>query len=115
MLFSQGSGKSNLICFFIVYFQVSLVSFHYFNAIHYVFSSPNGKLLVFLSARTSVDSGAHMATNSLHRIQWPEDGRLSSSVKIVDVVSSQVCLWPISLLVKTRRLFIAFVYFCLCM
>ncbi|XP_024032687.1 acylamino-acid-releasing enzyme-like, partial [Morus notabilis] len=47
--------------------------------------SPDGKFLVFLSARTSVDSGAHCSTNSLHRIEWPSDGKLSSSLKIVDV------------------------------
>ncbi|KAM6566382.1 hypothetical protein CsatA_025510 [Cannabis sativa] len=48
--------------------------------------SPDGKFLVFLSARSSVDSGAHSATNSLHRIEWPTDGNLSSSLKIVDVI-----------------------------
>ncbi|KAL5542092.1 hypothetical protein UlMin_009802 [Ulmus minor] len=48
--------------------------------------SPDGKFLVFLSARSSVDSGAHSATDSLHRIGWPADGHLSSSLKIVDVI-----------------------------
>ncbi|XP_062108224.1 acylamino-acid-releasing enzyme isoform X2 [Humulus lupulus] len=48
--------------------------------------SPDGKSLVFLSARSSVDSGAHSATESLHRIEWPTDGNLSSSLKIVDVI-----------------------------
>ncbi|KAH0993897.1 hypothetical protein GBA52_005380 [Prunus armeniaca] len=39
----------------------------------------------FLSARSSVDSGAHSATDSLHRIDWPIDGLLSHLQKIVDV------------------------------
>lgn len=50
------------------------------------FSSPDGKFLVFLSAKSSVDSGAHSATDSLHRIDWPTNAKLSSSEKIVDVV-----------------------------
>lgn len=41
---------------------------------------------MFLSSRTSVDSGAHCSTNSLHRIEWPSDGKLSSSLNIFDVV-----------------------------
>lgn len=49
--------------------------------------SPDGKFLVFLSAKASVDSGAHSATDSLHRIDWPTDGKLFSSTKIIDVVS----------------------------
>ncbi|XP_048333988.2 acylamino-acid-releasing enzyme isoform X3 [Ziziphus jujuba] len=48
--------------------------------------SPDGKFLVFLSAKSSVDSGAHSSTNSLHKIEWPLDGKVSSSVKIVDVI-----------------------------
>ena len=52
-----------------------------------IFLSPDGKFLVFLSARASVDSGAHSSTDSLHRIEWPTDGKLSSSLDIVDVVS----------------------------
>ncbi|PQM34123.1 acylamino-acid-releasing enzyme [Prunus yedoensis var. nudiflora] len=53
--------------------------------------SPDGKFLSFLSARSSVDSGAHSATDSLHRIDWPIDGLLSSSAKIVDVVPVVMC------------------------
>ncbi|KAL4285546.1 hypothetical protein GQ457_16G029420 [Hibiscus cannabinus] len=53
--------------------------------------SPDGKLLVFLSAKASVDSGAHNATNSLHRIEWPADGKLSSSTKIIDVIPVLNC------------------------
>ncbi|XP_043692144.1 acylamino-acid-releasing enzyme-like isoform X1 [Telopea speciosissima] len=48
--------------------------------------SPDGKSLVFLSAKSSVDSGAHSATDSLHRIDWPTDGKPCSSAAIVDVV-----------------------------
>ncbi|KAM1724025.1 hypothetical protein ACFX13_022581 [Malus domestica] len=52
---------------------------------------PDGKFLLFLSARSSVDSGAHSATDSLHRIDWPVDGVLSSSAKIVDVIPVVMC------------------------
>ncbi|KAM7485259.1 hypothetical protein LguiA_001268 [Lonicera macranthoides] len=48
--------------------------------------SPDGTFLVFLSAKSSVDSGAHSATDSLHRIDWPVDGKLPPSAKIVDVI-----------------------------
>ncbi|XP_073266827.1 acylamino-acid-releasing enzyme-like isoform X2 [Populus alba] len=48
-------------------------------------SSPDGRFLVFLSGRSSVDSGAHSATDSLHRIDWPVNGHLSS-LKIIDVI-----------------------------
>ena len=53
-------------------------------------SSPDGKFLVFLSAKSSVDSGAHSATDSLHRIDWPTDGKPCPSANIVDVVSFSV-------------------------
>jgi len=49
-------------------------------------TSPDGKFLVFVSARSSVDSGAHSATNSLHRIDWPKDMKLYQSSKIHEVV-----------------------------
>ncbi|KAM1624203.1 hypothetical protein COP1_022341 [Malus domestica] len=49
--------------------------------------SPDGKFLLFLSAKCSVESGAHSATNSLHKIDWPMDGVLSSAAKITDVIS----------------------------
>ncbi|XP_057960226.1 acylamino-acid-releasing enzyme isoform X2 [Malania oleifera] len=52
--------------------------------------SPDGKFLVFLSSKSSVDSGAHSATDSLHRVDWPTDGKLSSA-KIVDVVPVVMC------------------------
>ncbi|KAL9319464.1 hypothetical protein ACSQ67_015981 [Phaseolus vulgaris] len=48
--------------------------------------SPDGKFLVFVSARSSVDSGAHSATNSLHRIDWPKDMKLYQSSKIHEVI-----------------------------
>ncbi|CAN6551730.1 unnamed protein product [Malus baccata var. baccata] len=53
--------------------------------------SPDGKFLLFISARSSVDSGSHYATDSLHRIDWPVDGVLSSSAKIVDVIPVVMC------------------------
>ena len=41
-----------------------------------------------------MDSGAHSATDSLHKIDWPLDGVPCSSVEVVDVVgsSSIICL-----------------------
>ncbi|KAJ1431580.1 WD40/YVTN repeat-like-containing domain superfamily [Sesbania bispinosa] len=53
--------------------------------------SPNGKFLVFLSARSAVDSGVHNATNSLHRIDWPTDGKLYQSSKIYDIIPVVMC------------------------
>ncbi|XP_059446033.1 acylamino-acid-releasing enzyme isoform X2 [Corylus avellana] len=53
--------------------------------------SPDGNFLVFLSARSSVDSGAHCATESLHRIDWPTDVKLWPSAKIVDVIPVVMC------------------------
>lgn len=53
--------------------------------------SPDGKFLVFLSAKSSVDSGAHSATDSLHRIEWPADGKPCPSAKIVDAVPVVMC------------------------
>ncbi|KAJ8768341.1 hypothetical protein K2173_021494 [Erythroxylum novogranatense] len=53
--------------------------------------SPDGRFLVFLSAKCSVDSGAHCATESLHRIDWSADAKLSLSAKIIDVVPAVQC------------------------
>ncbi|KAL5066858.1 hypothetical protein RYX36_017745 [Vicia faba] len=53
--------------------------------------SPDGKFLVFLSARSSVDSGAHSATNSLHRIDWPKDLKFHQSAKVHDVIPVVLC------------------------
>ncbi|KAI4305299.1 hypothetical protein L6164_028672 [Bauhinia variegata] len=53
--------------------------------------SPDGKFLVFLSARSAVDSGVHWGTNSLHRIDWPTDGKLYQSTNIYDVIPVVMC------------------------
>ncbi|XP_060187651.1 acylamino-acid-releasing enzyme-like isoform X2 [Lycium barbarum] len=53
--------------------------------------SPDGKLLIFLSARSSVDSWAHSATGSLHRIDWSFSGKPTPDAKIVDVVPVVTC------------------------
>ncbi|KAK9930970.1 hypothetical protein M0R45_018270 [Rubus argutus] len=53
--------------------------------------SPDGKLLLFLSARSAVDSGVHSATDSLHRIDWSMDGVPCSSAKIFDVIPVVMC------------------------
>lgn len=49
--------------------------------------SKDGKFLVFLSAKTAADIGAHWVAESLHKIKWPSDGKLTESIDIVDVVS----------------------------
>lgn len=59
--------------------------------IMFLFPSPDGKFLVFLSARASVDSGAHGATGSLYWIDWPTNCKPCSSTKIIDGVSSLCC------------------------
>ncbi|KAF5191704.1 Acylamino-acid-releasing enzyme [Thalictrum thalictroides] len=48
--------------------------------------SPDGGHLVFLSSKSAVDSGAHCATDSLHRMEWPTNGAPHQSTRIVDVV-----------------------------
>ncbi|XP_003573923.1 acylamino-acid-releasing enzyme 1 isoform X1 [Brachypodium distachyon] len=48
--------------------------------------SPDGKFLVFISAKSAVDSGAHNATNSMHKVDWPADGKLEGSLSVADVV-----------------------------
>ncbi|KAM0887517.1 hypothetical protein ACQ4PT_028975 [Festuca glaucescens] len=48
--------------------------------------SPDGKYLVFISAKCAVDSGAHNATNSVHKIDWPADGKVEGSFSVDDVV-----------------------------
>lgn len=52
--------------------------------------TPDGKFLVFLSAKSCVDSGAHSATNSLHKIEWNSEGE-PSPAKIIDVVPVVMC------------------------
>ncbi|CAN4116541.1 unnamed protein product [Withania somnifera] len=53
--------------------------------------SPDGKLLIFLSAKSSVDSWAHSATGSLHRIDWSFSGKPTPDATIVDVVPVVMC------------------------
>jgi acylaminoacyl-peptidase len=53
---------------------------------YFLFCSPDGKYLVFLSAKSAVDSGAHGATSSLHKIEWPSDGIPKPELTIQDVV-----------------------------
>ncbi|CAN1841302.1 Acylamino-acid-releasing enzyme [Linum perenne] len=53
--------------------------------------SPDGKSLVFLSARSCVDSGAHWGTESLHRIDWSNDLKALSSANIVEVIPIVQC------------------------
>lgn len=47
-----------------------------------------------------MDSGAHSATDSLHKIDWPVDGVPCSSMEVVDVVgsSSFICLISVHLI-----------------
>lgn len=70
--------------------------------------SPDGKYLLFLSAKSAVDSGAHWATNSLHKIDWPVDGELSLDRSIVDVVSYQLPLVFLSFFVCWRSMYLFF-------
>ncbi|XP_018446839.2 acylamino-acid-releasing enzyme isoform X1 [Raphanus sativus] len=53
--------------------------------------SKDGKFLLFLSAKTAVDSGAHGATESLHKINWPSDEKLPESTDIVNVIQVVNC------------------------
>ncbi|KAJ3673880.1 hypothetical protein LUZ60_005872 [Juncus effusus] len=53
--------------------------------------SPDGKYLVFLSARSAVDSGAHGATRSLHKIEWPLDRVPKPNLNIIDLVKVVMC------------------------
>ncbi|XP_057818724.2 acylamino-acid-releasing enzyme 1 isoform X1 [Cryptomeria japonica] len=53
--------------------------------------SPDGELLVFLSANTAVNTGAHCATNSLHSLHWPSSGIIHSKIEIKDVVPVVMC------------------------
>lgn len=53
--------------------------------------SPDGMFLVFLSSKSSVDSGAHSSTNSLHKIDWSTHGRPCQGSSIADVVPVIMC------------------------
>ncbi|XP_076949770.1 acylamino-acid-releasing enzyme-like [Bidens hawaiensis] len=52
--------------------------------------TPDGKLLVFLSAKSCVDTGAHSATHSVHKIEWDSE-REPKPAKIDDVVPVVMC------------------------
>ncbi|KAB8112754.1 hypothetical protein EE612_051449, partial [Oryza sativa] len=52
--------------------------------------SPDGKYLVFISAKSAIDSGTHNATNSMHKIDWPADGKLEG-LSVADVVPIVMC------------------------
>ncbi|KAG2376679.1 Acylamino-acid-releasing enzyme 2 [Vigna angularis] len=58
-------------------------------------NTPDGKLLVFLSARSAVDSGVHNATNSLHRIDWLTNGKPFQSSKIDDMSFQSILEIPV--------------------
>ncbi|KAJ0232706.1 Acylamino-acid-releasing enzyme [Hirschfeldia incana] len=53
--------------------------------------SKDGKFLLFLSAKTAADLGAHWVAESLHKIKWPSDGKLTESTDIVDLVQVVNC------------------------
>lgn len=53
--------------------------------------SKDGNLLVFLSAKRAVDSGAHNATDSLHKIKWPVDWNMDEHLGVMDVVPAVMC------------------------
>uniref|UniRef100_A0A0D9XJQ9 acylaminoacyl-peptidase n=1 Tax=Leersia perrieri TaxID=77586 RepID=A0A0D9XJQ9_9ORYZ len=53
--------------------------------------SKDGKLLVFLSANRAVNTGAHNATNSLQKINWPSEWKIDQHLEITDVVSIVMC------------------------
>ncbi|CAN4092846.1 unnamed protein product [Withania somnifera] len=53
--------------------------------------SPDGKILVFLSSKSAVYSGAHNATDSLHKIDWSIDAEPRPHNKIVGVVPVVMC------------------------
>ncbi|XP_047093825.1 acylamino-acid-releasing enzyme 2-like [Lolium rigidum] len=53
--------------------------------------SKDGKLLVFLSSKCAVDSGAHNATDSLHKINWPSDWKTDEHLDMIDVVPPVMC------------------------
>lgn len=53
--------------------------------------SKDGKLLVFLSAKRAVDTGAHNATDSLHKINWHSDWKMDEHLDVTDVVPIVMC------------------------
>ncbi|KAL5224477.1 hypothetical protein ABZP36_011116 [Zizania latifolia] len=53
--------------------------------------SKDGKFLVFLSSNRAVDSGAHNATDSLHKINWLSDWKTDQHLDVTDVVPIVMC------------------------
>ncbi|XP_066384634.1 acylamino-acid-releasing enzyme 2-like [Miscanthus floridulus] len=53
--------------------------------------SRDGKLLVFLSSKQAVDSGAHNATDSLHIINWPSEWKMDKQLDVNEVVPIVMC------------------------
>ncbi|KAG8091599.1 hypothetical protein GUJ93_ZPchr0012g18853 [Zizania palustris] len=53
--------------------------------------SKDGKFLVFLSSNRAVDSGAHNATDSLHKINWLPDWKTDQHLNVTDVVPIVMC------------------------
>ncbi|XP_062205252.1 acylamino-acid-releasing enzyme 2-like isoform X2 [Phragmites australis] len=53
--------------------------------------SRDGKLLVFLSSKHAVDSGAHNATDSLYKINWPSDWKMDKQLDVTEVVPIVMC------------------------
>lgn len=49
-------------------------------------NSRDGKLLVFLSSKQAVDSGAHNATDSLHIINWPSEWKMDKQLDVNEMV-----------------------------
>eukprot|EP00897_Mesotaenium_endlicherianum_P009424 jgi/Mesen1/850/ME000112S11000 len=58
------------------------------SALHPRFS-PDGVLLVFLSAHAAVDLGAHAATNSLHSVAWPQQGVVGAQLPVAAPLDQQ--------------------------
>ena len=55
-------------------------------------SSQDGKILLFLSAKQAVNSGAHNATDSLHKINWLSDWEMDKQLDVTEVVCPSVYL-----------------------
>jgi acylaminoacyl-peptidase len=53
-------------------------------------SSQDGKILLFLSAKQAVNSGAHNATDSLHKMNWPSDWKMDKELHVTEVVCPSV-------------------------
>ncbi|KAF8722822.1 hypothetical protein HU200_021950 [Digitaria exilis] len=53
--------------------------------------SRDGKILAFISAKQAVNSGAHNATDSLHKINWPSDWNMDKQLTVTEVVPIVMC------------------------